>query len=263
MIEDDSLDNFIDEIENEADDGSEIKKRKSGCLIKITALFILLAFVTLSVPNFPQLLSGKMNFFDQNEVLREDEIVQQCKPAVVSIEVPVNSGILGKEVRQGTGFNISPTGKIITNRHIVADAGTIIIAFGDGRKYYTKEYTAVSGEDIAIIDLAGKDLPFISLNQKEPVQEGDTVTVIGNPLGYKKISQRGLIGGFVRVEDSQLPIFTIDIEVNPGNSGSPVINNQSQVVGVVFAHAEIPENGTLTSRALAIQVLGLPLDEKR
>lgn len=227
---------------------------KPGYFRKVIALLILLAFIAMSVPNLPFLLSDTLDFLDQNKALKEDDIVQRCKPAVVSIEATVTNGLLNTEVKRGTGFNISPAGTIITNQHIVDNASSITIRFGDGTVYYTKQYEVIPDVDIAIIEIEGKDLPTIPLNLKDRVQSGETVTIIGNPLGYEKISQRGEVGQFYSTKNSTTKVFAINIPINPGNSGSPVIDSQAKVVGIIFASTSIEINGKTALRALAIPV---------
>jgi S1-C subfamily serine protease len=248
-------DNLIDDVVDEEQfEDEKVSSRKPDYIRKLVALLILLAFVGMSVPNFPYLLSNTLDFLDQNRALKEDDIVQRCKPAVVSIEAMVTNGLLNTEVKRGTGFNISPTGTIITNQHIVANASTITIRFGDGTVYYAKEYEVIPDADIAIIHIEGNGLPTITLNMEGRVQSGETVTIIGNPLGYEKISQRGEVGQFYSMKNSTTEVFDINIPINPGNSGSPVIDNQAKAVGIVFASTNVEKDGKSELRALAILV---------
>jgi S1-C subfamily serine protease len=211
------------------------------------------------MPRLEYLFTDKLNFLDQNKVLQEDQIVQTSNPAVVSIEAVSTDDPLNIAVHSGTGFNISPTGTIVTNQHVVNNASTITITFGDGTKYYVNQYQTVPGIDIAIIKIKGNDLPTIALDMQDPVKSGDIVTVIGNPLGFEKIAERGEVGGYLKIADSPSQVFDIKLQVNPGSSGSPVINDQAQVVGIVFASTTADTNGQSEPRALAIPVQELPL----
>ncbi|WP_459928315.1 trypsin-like serine protease [Desulfosporosinus burensis] len=51
----------------------------------------------------------------------------------------------------------------------------------------------------------------------------------------------------------------MNVPINPGNSGSPVIDNQAKAVGIVFASTNVDINGKLELRALAIPIQVLPL----
>jgi len=248
MIDEEFIEDDIDE------------KRKPGCFLKLIAVLILAAFTVFSMPRLSFLFTDKLNFLEQNKILQEDQIVEKCRPAVVTIEAYSKNDPLNK-VHSGTGFNVAPTGTIITNQHIVDNAAAITITFSDGSKYYVNQYETVPGIDIAIIKIKGYDLPTIALNMRDRVKSGDIVTVIGNPLGFQKVAQRGEVGEYHKVTDNESLVFDIKLQANPGSSGSPVINEKAEVIGIVFASTATDTNGKSEPRALAIPVQVLPIEK--
>jgi len=227
-----SSDKDQEKLNNEEIPGEEIRSgKKRGCLIKATALLTVFIFLIFSLPDLSSFITVKTGFLKENGILLKDEVVKQCRPAVVSVKVDVKGGT----ARQGTGFNISPQGFIVTNEHVVDQAELITIEFADGMKYYSNGYDKIEGYDLALVRIKGQNLPYLLLNRSDEESTGDSVTIIGNPLGYVRIAQRGQVGQYYNSKDNASPVFDIGVEVNPGNSGSPVIDNKGQVVGVIFA----------------------------
>jgi serine protease Do len=66
------------------------------------------------------------------------------------------------------------------------------------------------------------------------LQPGTEIIVIGNPLQFARVANRGSLAGYSQSGDSY-PYLVIEAMVYPGSSGSPVFNLSGYVVGVVFA----------------------------
>lgn len=231
---------------------------KMSPLGKILAIIVVLGFLALSFPEWGYLLSDRLDFLSEQQQLSEDEIVRQARPAIVSIESRVWDGPF-VSIHRGTGFNISPQGRVLTNRHVVEGAGKIKISFDDGRVFYPEKFMSINELDIAYIDLNSQDLPVIAVDIENKPEKGDMVTIIGNPLGMNKVSQRGQVGDYHWTQENQVPVFDIDVPANPGNSGSPVLNGEARAVGVVFASGQITTEGKEEARALAIPLQALPM----
>jgi S1-C subfamily serine protease len=155
---------------------------------------------------------------------------------------------------KGTGFNLAPDGLVVTNRHVVEGASRVQVTFSNGSSYFSDNIKTMGNYDIAVIRLHSRDLPTLKSFMDQTVQSGQTVTVIGNPLGFERISARGQVGDFYNGGDAGMVIFDIAITVKPGSSGSPVLNEEGQVVGIVFGTGNITVNGQQKNRALAIPI---------
>lgn len=218
-------------------------------LLSIVALLILVSFIIWSFPHLGILFSD-LSFLAQNRHLQEEEIVQMSKPAIVSIEVKSSSGF---DDKRGTGFNIAPDGIILTNNHVVQNAVSIKIIFPDGKSFYSDDYIQIADADIAVIQLQDQqELPYLEL-EKEKVTTEQTLTIIGDPLGYKQIAVQGEIGKFYKYHD--YIIFEINAPIKKGNSGSPVLNSDGKVLGIVFAHRDLTTDEEFEYHALAIPLI--------
>src|SRR5699024_2798750 len=90
--------------------------------------------------------------------------------------------------------------------------------------------------DLAIIHTdEGKDLPQLSLADTASFGEDEAIYFIGNPLSFQGIANEGTIIDYVQLKNWELPVLMLDAPVYRGNSGSPVINETGEVIGVIFA----------------------------
>ncbi len=238
--------------EDQYGEEEERSPRKRGFFVKIAALLVLTAFIFSSAPELSFILGDRLGFLQQNQVLRNDQIVQMVKPAVVGIEAVDASNPVKTVTHSGTGFNVDPSGIIVTNEHIVSGSSTITITFESGQKFYANRYEPVTGYDLVIIRLDSASLPAVDIDIKALPPVGDTVTIIGNPLGFQKIAQRGKISSYNRSDSSRQSEMIIQLPINPGNSGSPVINEQAQVVGIIYGSISVTVEGESEPMAVAI-----------
>ena len=148
--------------------------------------------------------------------------------------------VLSQKVQSlGSGFIIDATGYIVTNEHVVERAAELKISVttNDG-KTYTARYIAGSPEaDLALLKIDAKEpLPFIDLGALSPNHLGQTVLVLGNPLGYGSSVARGILSAknrSVAIGETEFKnLLQTDAAINPGNSGGPLVDLSGKLVGV-------------------------------
>lgn len=144
------------------------------------------------------------------------------------------------EVRRGTGsgFIINGNGQIMTNAHVVAGATSVTVTLRDGRtvKGTVKGIDRVT--DVAIVEIAEKNLPSIQLGNSDALKPGEWAIAIGNPLGLDNTVTAGIISATGRSSadigafDKRVSYIQTDAAINPGNSGGPLLNAAGQVIGM-------------------------------
>src|SRR3989338_2259871 len=88
-----------------------------------------------------------------------------------------------KEVGGGSGFVVSSDGYIITNNHVVNEKDAEYTIFtNDGKKYPAKVVAGDTLNDIAVLKIQAKDLPYLTFGDSEKILVGQTAIAIGNPL---------------------------------------------------------------------------------
>ncbi|WP_234988056.1 serine protease [Demequina sp. NBRC 110056] len=144
-------------------------------------------------------------------------------------------------IKTGTGFALDAF-TLVTNRHVIENSRDIQVSTHDGRVIEATAASSTTVADIAIITttepLGGA---FAARATEDPV-EGDVITVVGYPGGGKLTTVSGVVLGAVPdpVEDGGAvdTVLATTAQVQPGSSGSPVLSDEGEVVGVVYAKNE-------------------------
>jgi S1-C subfamily serine protease len=177
------------------------------------------------------------------------KIAKAKGPAVVLIAVEMPDG----HAFTGTGFSVSASGLVVTNRHLVrdndgTDAKRMLLIFSDTKRWVPAHVVKVSaGADLAFlqIDEVGT-YPAIarpSAGAKAPAV-GAPAAIIGYPLGIDtpmegsgtQITARSTLaaGTLSKVLDD---VIQMDAFAGEGSSGSPVFDADGNVIGVVYGGA--------------------------
>jgi serine protease Do len=135
----------------------------------------------------------------------------------------------------GSGFVMSREGYILTNNHVVEDAGQIRVKLANGKEYEGKIVGRDPKTDLALVKIEGvSDLHPLKLGNSEDLRVDSWVVAIGSPFGLEQTVTAGIVSAKGRVIGSGPydNFIQTDASINPGNSGGPLINMKGEVVGI-------------------------------
>lgn len=186
-----------------------------------------------------------------------DQFYQQApgqQPSIVNPRTETEK----QQVAGGTGFIVTADGKVITNKHVVADAAAdYTVVMNDGTEYAAKVISRDPSNDLAVIQMQPKEgqtlqnITPLRLATSDSVEVGQVIVAIGNALGeFNNTVTMGVIsakdrsiaasdGGMSQEGYEQLSnLLQTDAAINPGNSGGPLLSLDGAVVGVSTAIAQ-------------------------
>jgi serine protease Do len=135
----------------------------------------------------------------------------------------------------GSGFIVSPSGYVVTNNHVIGDAGKVQVILQDKTKYTAKIVGRDPKTDLAVLKInADHPLPYVTFGDSSAAQVGDWVMAVGNPFGLGGTVTTGIISARGRdINEGPYDDFLqIDAPINRGNSGGPTFNLDGQVIGI-------------------------------
>ena len=142
----------------------------------------------------------------------------------------------------GTGFMIDEH-TLVTNRHVIEDSSELEISTYDGHAVEATAARSTTAADIAIIRVE-ETLPVAAQLAARDPQTGDAITVIGYPGGGRLTTTSGIVLGNVQdpLNGSVGSVLGTTAQVEPGSSGSPVLDADGAVVGVIYAKNDVEQS---------------------
>lgn len=134
----------------------------------------------------------------------------------------------------GSGFIIGSDGYVLTNAHVVREAGEVVVKLSDKREFKAKLIGADRRTDIALLKIDATGLPKVTVGDPNVLKVGEWVVAIGSPFGLENTMTAGIVSAKGRAlpQENFVPFIQTDVAINPGNSGGPLFNLKGEVVGI-------------------------------
>jgi 2-alkenal reductase len=170
-------------------------------------------------------------------------------PGVVTIVSLFGTNPENASRQQGSGFVVSPTGYILTNSHVITNAGeasptrpadSVFVEFQDRDRAQARIVGWDVFDDVGLIkvDPSAHRLAPVPLGNSATVAVGEPVAAIGSPFGNENSLAVGVVSATRRSIDSLTSSFELidaiqtDALINHGNSGGPLFDARGRVIGI-------------------------------
>lgn len=148
------------------------------------------------------------------------------------------SNLLG----HGSGFILTNSGVVVTNRHVVEDArranGRLAVILPSGTEWAIRNAANADVaylRDLAIVRTGERSEAYLKLADSDRLREGQAVYAIGTPLSPENFNTvtKGVLLGYSENGD-----VVAHVETHPGSSGGPLVDERGQLIGVVWGGQE-------------------------
>ena len=199
------------------------------------------------------------------DAMQPSQVYAQTVESVVAIASVSKGSYYGQAAENtstGSGVILSADGYIATNYHVVEGGTQIYVTTNSGDEHEAKLVGYDAANDIAVLKVEAKDLPFAAVGSSDALKVGDKVAAIGNPLGELTATMTvGYISAkdrMVSTDGTAINMLQTDAAINSGNSGGPLFDMYGKVVGITTAKY----SGTSNSGA-SIEGIGfaIPIDD--
>lgn len=161
---------------------------------------------------------------------------------------------------QGSGVVIDARGYIVTNNHVISEAAAtpgkfkMTVVFNDGKEVPANLVGRDPKTDLAVLKVDNVDnLTVARLGDSEKLTVGEEVVAVGAPLGLRSTVTSGIISALDRPvplsgdgsdTDTVIDGVQTDASINHGNSGGPLINMNSEVIGINTAGKSLSDSAS-------------------
>jgi S1-C subfamily serine protease len=180
--------------------------------------------------------------------------------AAVSDSVVTVEAVSDQEGSQGSGVVIDGRGYIVTNNHVISAAANnpsqykTTVVFNDGKEVPANLVGRDPKTDLAVLKVDNVDnLRVAQFGDSDKVRVGDEVIAAGAPLGLRSTVTHGIVSALHRPvplsgdgsdTDTVIDGMQTDASINHGNSGGPLIDMNSHVIGVNTAGKSLSDSAS-------------------
>ena len=186
------------------------------------------------------------------------EIISQVKKSTVAIK-----GSDCPRFQFGSGFSLK-SGVVVTSAHVVAGIRTPMVVINESSEEIQSTVVAFDPvRDLAILDIGSHEMPGLELSR---TNNGENVALIGYDKNGATDWRPGQVTQHIRAIGSDIygepgsgrDALILAMDVDSGHSGSPVVNNSGEVIGVAFSSVK---GGAATAYAVQTNELNNLVNE--
>jgi len=186
---------------------------------------------------------------------RFSQVAAAVADSVVTIEAKSDD-----EGSQGSGVVVDGRGYIVTNNHVISEAAAtpgkfkMTVVFNDGEEVPANLVGRDPKTDLAVLKVDNVDnLTVARLGDSGKLRVGEEVIAAGAPLGLRSTVTHGIISALNRPvplsgegsdTDTVIDGVQTDASINHGNSGGPLINMESEVIGINTAGKSLSDSAS-------------------
>jgi len=161
---------------------------------------------------------------------------------------------------QGSGVVVDGRGYVVTNNHVISEAAAspskfkLTVVFNDGKEVPANLVGRDPKTDLAVLKVDNVDnLTVAKFGDSDKLRVGEEVIAAGAPLGLRSTVTSGIISALNRPvplsgegsdTDTVIDAIQTDASINHGNSGGPLIDMNSEVIGINTAGKSLSDSAS-------------------
>jgi S1-C subfamily serine protease len=206
-----------------------------------------------------------------SSTLTTAQIAGQTSPGLVDV-----ISTLGYQhgTAEGTGMVLTKTGEVLTNNHVVAGSTSIKVRdIGNGRTYAATVVGYSDSNDVAVLQMTGaSDLATVAVGDSGSAAAGQQVVALGNADGRDTTPSVATgkitaLGASVAAQDAGAGtvehltgMIQTDANIQPGDSGGPLLNTKGEVIGMDTAASSASSGGFGTTASEPTTAFSIPIN---